>query len=251
MNNLEQQVEVKNPNQLDLFAGILLTQEQQEMINDYVDRCNKNAEYYKQNNQRLEQMLLDAGFIKGKDFVNDFETKVTTREVTLGYTWRNNTFETEVTYTETKGSVRLKGVYFNSKELLEREFNVDFDKDKVQCTAVQDQYRYIKPTTLLEKLHNYNAKEEYTYNEYVKKNALTNSIIKKYTELYPNATIEVKNEWSKYSGSFQILEVKFQSGSYVQFTIDAYNKAERLYKKYDVQFEQMSVEEVLNKFNNQ
>ena len=251
MNNLEQQVEVKNPNQLDLFAGILLTQEQQEMINDYVDRCNKNAEYHKQINQRLEQMLLDAGFIKGKDFVNDFETKVTTREVTLGYTWRNNTFETEVTYTETKGSVRLKGVYFNSKELLEREFNVDFDKDKVQCTAVQDQYRYIKPTTLLEKLRNYNEKEEYTYNEYVKKNALTNSIIKKYTELYPNATVEVKNEWSKYSGSFQILEVKFQSGSYVQFTIDAYKQEERLYKKYDVQFEQMSVEEVLNKFNNQ
>lgn len=252
MNNLEQQVaEVKNPNQLDLFAGVLLTQEQQEMVDNHIDRCNKNAEYHKQINQRLEQMLLDAGFIKGKDFVNDFETKVTTREVTLGSTWKNNTFETEVTCTETKGNIRLKAVYFTSKELQEREFSIELDKDKVQCTAIQDQYRYIKPTTLLEKLRNYNETQEYTYNEYVKKNALTNSIIKKYTELYPNATVEAKNEWSKYSGSFQILEVKFPSGSYIQFTVDNYKQEERLYKKYDAQFEQMSLEEVLNKFNNQ
>ena len=237
--------------QLDLFAGVLLTQEQEQMVANHIDRCNKNAVYFEQNNQRLEQMLLGAGFIKGTDFVNDFETKVTTRDVTLGSTWNNTQFETTVTYTETKGSIRLKGVYFNCKELQEREFSIDLDKDKVQCTAVQDQYRYIKPTTLLEKLRNYNATQENTYNEYVKRNSLKDSIVEKYTKLYPNATVEVKNEWSKYSGTFGIIEVKFQSGSYVQFTLDTYNQTERLYKKYDAQFEKMDVNEVLNKFNNQ
>ena len=237
--------------QLDLFAGVLLTQEQEQMVANHIDRCNKNAVYFEQNNQRLEQMLLGAGFIKGTDFVNDFETKVTTRDVTLGSTWNNTQFETTVTYTETKGSIRLKGVYFNCKELQEREFSIDLDKDKVQCTAVQDQYRYIKPTTLLEKLRNYNVTQENTYNEYVKRNSLKDSIVEKYTKLYPNATVEVKNEWSKYSGTFGIIEVKFQSGSYIQFTLDTHNQVERFYKKYDAQFEQMSVEEVLNKFNNQ
>ena len=237
--------------QLDLFAGVLLTQEQEQMVANHIDRCNKNAVYFEQNNQRLEQMLLGAGFIKGTDFVNDFETKVTTRDVTLGSTWNNTQFETTVTYTETKGSIRLKGVYFNCKELQEREFSIDLDKDKVQCTAVQDQYRYIKPTTLLEKLRNYNATQENTYNEYVKRNSLKDSIVEKYTKLYPNATVEVKNEWSKYSGTFGIIEVKFQSGSYIQFTLDTHNQVERLYKKYDAQFEKMDVNEVLNKFNNQ
>jgi hypothetical protein len=237
--------------QLDLFAGVLLTQEQQEMVDNHIDRCNKNAECHKQIYQRLEQMLLDAGFIKDKDFVNDFETKVTTREVTLGYTWKNNAFETEVTFTETKGGVRLKGVYFTSKELQEREFSIELDHDKVQCTAIQDQYRYIKPTTLLEKLRNYNETQEYSYNEYVKRNSLKDSIVEKYTKLYPNATVEVKNEYSKYSGSFEVIEVKFKSGSYVQFTMDTHNQTERLYKKYDAQFEKMDVNEVLNKFNNQ
>ena len=237
--------------QLDLFAGVLLTQEQEQMVANHIDRCNKNAVYFEQNNQRLEQMLLGAGFIKGTDFVNDFETKVTTRDVTLGSTWNNTQFETTVTYTETKGSIRLKGVYFNCKELQEREFSIDLDKDKVQCTAVQDQYRYIKPTTLLEKLRNYNVTQENTYNEYVKRNSLKDSIVEKYTKLYPNATVEVKNEWSKYSGTFGIIEVKFQSGSYIQFTLDTHNQVERLYKKYDAQFEKMDVNEVLNKFNNQ
>jgi len=237
--------------QLDLFAGVLLTQEQEQMVANHIDRCNKNAVYFEQNNQRLEQMLLGAGFIKGTDFVNDFETKVTTRDITLGSSYNNNQFETTITYTETKGSIRLKGVYFNCKELQEREFSIDLDKDKVQCTAVQDQYRYIKPTTLLEKLRKYNSTQEYSYNEYVKRNSLKDSIVEKYTKLYPNATVEVKNEWSKYSGTFGIIEVKFQSGSYVQFTIDTHNQVERFYKKYDAQFEQMDVNEVLNKFNNQ
>lgn len=237
--------------QLDLFAGVLLTEEQQKMVDNHIDRCNKNAEYLKQNHQRLEQMLLDAGFIKDVDFVNDFETQTKTRDVILGYSYNNTQFETEVTHVETKGSIRLKGVYFNTKELQEREFSIELDKDKVQCTSIQDQYRYIKPTTLLEKLHKYNETQKYSYNEYVKRNSLRDSIVEKYTELYPNATVEVKNEWSKYSGTFGIIEVKFQSGSYVQFTMDTHNQVERFYKKYDAQFEQMSVEEVLNKFNNQ
>ena len=237
--------------QLDLFAGVLLTQEQQEMVDKHIDRCNKNAEYLKQNNQHLEQMLLGAGFIKDVDFVNDFETQTKTRDVILGYSYNNTQFETEVTHVETKGSIRLKAVYFNTKELQEREFSIDLDKDKVQCTAIQDQYRYIKPTTLLEKLRTYDERQRYSYNEYVKRNSLKDSIVEKYTKLYPNATVEVKNEWSKYSGTFGIIEVKFQSGSYVQFTLDTHNQIERFYKKYDAQFEQMSVEEVLNKFNNQ
>jgi hypothetical protein len=34
--------------QLDLFAGILLTQEQQEMVDKHIDTCNKNAVYFEQ-----------------------------------------------------------------------------------------------------------------------------------------------------------------------------------------------------------
>jgi hypothetical protein len=89
------------------------------------------------------------------------------------------------------------------------------------------------------------------YENYVKKNALKGKVIKKYKTLYPNATVGVTQEWSKYSGTFDVLEVKFESGSYVQFQLNTYQNKEVFYKKYDAQLEEMSVEEVLNKFNNQ
>jgi len=76
-------------------------------------------------------------------------------------------------------------------------------------------------------------------------------IINKYKALYPNATVEMKQEWSKYSGSFDVLEIKFKSGSYIQFQLNTYQNKEVFYKKYDAELENMSVEELLNKFSNQ
>jgi hypothetical protein len=237
--------------QLDLFAGILLTDEQEQMIAEHKERCAKNALYYTNNVERIEKLLLDNGFIKDVNFVNDFKVKTETREITLGNTWKNNCFETEITHEVTEGSIRLKGFSFYAGKLEEKEFGIDVDKDKIQCTTVQDQYRYIKPATLLQKLTQHNNRQVEMYENFVKKNALKLEVIKKYQKLYPNATVGVIQEWSKYSGTFDVLEVKFESGSYVQFQINTYQNKEVFYKKYDAELEKMSVEDVLNKFNNQ
>jgi hypothetical protein len=237
--------------QLDLFAGILLTDEQEQMIIEYKERCAKNALYYKNQNERLEQLLLEAGFIKDVNFVNTFKVKTDTRNVSLGSDYRNNRFETEVTHDVIEGSLRLKGFSFYAGNLDQKEFHIELEKDKVQCSTIQDQYRFIKPATLLEKLTIHNSRQVEMYENYVRKNALKFEVTKKYQKLYPNATVEVKQEYSKYSGTFDVLEVKFESGSYVQFQLNTYQNKELFYKKYDAQFEAMSVEEVLNKFNNQ
>jgi hypothetical protein len=49
----------------------------------------------------------------------------------------------------------------------------------------------------------------------------------------------------------EVLEVKFKSGSYIQFQLNTYQNKEVFYKKYDAELENMSVEELLNKFSNQ
>ena len=237
--------------QLDLFAGILLTDEQEQMIIEYKERCAKNALYYKNQNECLEQLLLGAGFIKDVNFVNNFQIKTETREVTLGSDYRNNRFETEITYETYEGDLRLKGFSFYNGNLDQKEFSIGLDKDKVQCSAIQDQYRYIKPSTMLDKLVQHNTKQVANYEFYVQKNALKLEIINKYKALYPNATVEMKQEWSKYSGSFDVLEIKFKSGSYIQFQLNTYQNKEVFYKKYDAELENMSVEELLNKFSNQ
>jgi HD superfamily phosphohydrolase len=237
--------------QLDLFAGVLFTEEQEKMIAEYKERCAKNALYYKNQNERLEQLLLDNGFVKDVNFVNTFKIKNETRNVSLGSDYRNNRFEVEVTHEVIEGDLRLKGFSFYNGNLEQKEFSIGLEKDKVQCSAIQDQYRYIKPATMLEKLTQHNARQVENYEFYVKKNALKLEIINKYKALYPDATVEMKQDWSKYSGSFDVLEVKFKSGSYIQFQLNTYQNQEVFYKKYDAELENMSVEELLNKFANQ
>ncbi len=60
-----------------------------------------------------------------------------------------------------------------------------------------------------------------------------------------------KKEWTKYSGDFEIIEVKFDSGSYVQFRLDTYKNIEYIYKKFDAEVDKMKADELLERFSKQ
>ena len=239
----------KDPNQLDLFAGIVLTVEQQSQVDRNVDNINQSTNWQRNKVQQLEQLLVEAGFKKGIDFENTFKSSLETRNIKIGY--GSGQFETEVTAEFYSGDVVLKGLRFVNNELKKSVFNLEINRDKVQCSAVQDQYRFIKPKTLFEKLKLFNEKAKQQFKEYQKENSLKQSVIDKYTKLYPNATITIKSDWTKYSGSFEVIEVKFESGSYIQFKLDTYNSKEYLYKKHDAEFNNLNSEELLNRFSKQ
>ena len=61
----------------------------------------------------------------------------------------------------------------------------------------------------------------------------------------------MKNDWTKYSGTFEVIEIKFASGSSIQFRLDTYKNVEYLYKKYDAEIGTLSIEELLEKFSKQ
>jgi hypothetical protein len=215
---------------LDLFAGIVLTVEQQSQVDRNVDNINQSTNWQRNKVQQLEQLLVEAGFKKGIDFENTFKSSLETRNIKIGY--GSGQFETEVTAEFYSGDVVLKGLRFVNNELKKSVFNLEINRDKVQCSAVQDQYHFIKPKTLFEKLKLFNEKAKQQFKEYQKENSLKQSVIDKYTKLYPNATITIKSDWTKYSGSFEVIEVKFESGSYIQFKLDTYNNKEYMYKKH-------------------
>jgi hypothetical protein len=243
--------EIKDPNQLDLFAGILLTPEQDKMVEEFIKNQNHSAFLAKKRIQQNERLLVDNGFIYGMDFINTYKIETVTRKVTLGQRYYNTQFEVELTYEMGSGGISLKGKRFYNNKLEDSTFSIEFDGGKVQSPTIQDQYRYIKPKTLLEKLKIYSKRAETLFEEYKKKINLKQNIIEKYTELYPNATIIVKDEWTKYSGSFEIIEVKFVSGSYVQFRLDTYRNTEYMYKKYDAEVDKMKADELLERFSKQ
>jgi len=239
----------KDPNQLDLFAGIVLTVEQQSQVDRYIDNVNKSTNWQRNKVQQLEQLLVEAGFKKGIDFENTFKSSLETSTVGIG--WGNNQFETEVTAEFHSGDVVLKGLRFVNNELIKATFNIDVDKDKVQCYTVQGQSRYIKPKTLLEKLNQHNECQKDFLKDFQNKTNLKQIVVEKYTKLYPNAVVTVKSDWTKYSGSFEVIEVKFESGSYVQFRLDTYNNKEYMFRNHDAEFVKLNSEELLNRFSKQ
>jgi hypothetical protein len=246
---------MKEEIQLSLFDGILFTPEQEQKIAEFIKSRENVAANIESVNKQREQLLINNGFVKGIDFENTLKVKTITREMQLGYTYNQTDFKAEITFKDITGGISLKVKKFNTysapNELVDYTFSIDFERDKINCSGVQDSYRYIKPTTLLEKLITFNKRQKQLFEEYKKRNSLKQNIVDKYTKLYPNATITVRNEYGKYSGSFDVVEVKFKSGSFVQFRLDTYNNKEYLHKKHDAEFEKMDSEELLEKFSKQ
>ena len=249
MENLEEQI--KDPNQLDMFAGILLTSEQEQMVTEHIERAKETVGYKVKLIERTEKLLIESGFIKDVDFINDFKIETITNELQLGSSYRGTSFITEATYLTNTGSVRLKGVRFYNGILNESTFSIDVHDGKINCYGIQGNSRFVKPETLLEKIKYHDEKERHAFQEFQKKTNLKQIVVDKYTKLYPKATVTVKDGWTKYSGNFDIIEIKFESNSYVQFRIDGFKNEEYLYKKHDATFEKMNFNEVLEIFSKQ
>ena len=246
--------EIKDPNQLDLFEGILLSPDQEKQAVEFVERRKIQVEDRKKVMEQVESQLLAAGFIKGIHFVNDFKIETVTKEVELGYRYNKTQFKVELTYSNDTGDISLKGTkltFDNKYQIEERLFSLSVSKDKFNCYSIQENNRFIKAETLLQKLIENDEIVVLKFREAQKKTDLKQAVIEKYTKLYPNATITVKNEYSRYNGSFEVIEVKFESSSYVQFTLDTYNNKEKLYKKYDAEFDKMDSDELLERFSKQ
>ena len=60
--------------QLDLFEGVILTQEQEQMIKDFIANKEKNATRAFEENRLVQSMLVNAGFVQGEDFKNTFKS---------------------------------------------------------------------------------------------------------------------------------------------------------------------------------
>ena len=245
--------EFKDPNQLDMFAGVLLTADQQNQVDNYIINQETNITYQENENRRIENLLVEAGFIKGVHFKNDFKSFTETREVTLGYSYNQTRFDVEVTAKFYTGGISLLGKRFDltTKELKDGVFSFDVERDKFQSYTIQEQARYVKPKTFLTKLLEHNEKEKQRFEQYNKQTALLNATLNKYKTLYPSATVTSGRDYAKYLGSFDTVKVEFESGSWIEFRIDVYGDRDVLFKKKDVEYDNLSSEELLERFSKQ
>lgn len=243
---------MSNSVQLEMFKGEVLTKEQQKQVESFIDNQVQNAELTQKEASRIMLLLDEAGFVYGKNYVNTTQVKEVTKEVTLGYNYNNTNFNVELTYLETTGCVAIKYNTVRDGKIEKNRSRVYVDKNnKLECTSITPQYRYYKPSTLLEKLNLHNAKAASKLERDNKEKIALDYTVKKYQKLYPEAEVKESYGYEKFSGRYSTVEVEFKSGSSVTFKMgyDYELDSERVVSSYDAQSE--NINEKLERFNNQ
>jgi len=241
--------------QLDLFEGLVLTTEQQEKIDSFINSQAKNAVVSQENINRTMLLLDEAGFVQGVDYNSNFEIYEVTKEREFGYSYNNTNFEHEVTYMNAVGSVYLIVDTIKEGKIVKYNASVDREGNKLMCTNITSQYRYYKPSTLLTKLKESRKAKINELSRQNKEQVCLDYTVAKYQKLYPEATVKSGTDY--YRGyrrgyeSFPIVVIEFKSGSSVTFKLGyGYElDQERLHNRYDAQKE--TVEQTLERFNNQ
>ena len=244
MSNLE--------NQLDLFHGVVLTQDQEKEVKNWVKRQATNAAENQENVNRIMLMLDEAGFVQGKDYDSNFEVHEVTCDREFGYSYNNTNYEYEVTYLNSCGNVYLKTNTVYEGKMKNYNSTVSREGDKLMCTTVTSQYRYYKPSSLLVKFNEHNERKINELARTNKESIAIKNVIAKFRKQYPEATVYASTDYYRRSyQSFPIVKVKFASGSEVSFTLGYGDDLEnvRFHKKYDAVSE--STEALMKRFNNQ
>lgn len=245
--------------QLDLFEGIILSQEQQEMIADFKQKQAKAVKDKMLSNERIEGALIEAGFLKDVDFKNTFETKVVTDDVQLGYSFKGNQFEAkDVTYNTIKGGVCFLSKRYDKEEdkVVDTKINYysfDGNKNKIECESVVGSYRAVKLTTFLTKLKEQreDAKSQME-SVRIRKSAFEIAKADLQAE-YPNVNIFEFTDFDRYSNRYfetKRLKAQFENGSFITFNVSV-NGEYRINKKYDAVMATADVETAMNTFINQ
>jgi len=244
MSNLE--------NQLDLFHGVVLTQDQEKEVKNWVKRQATNAAENQENVNRIMLMLDEAGFVQGKDYDSNFEVHEVTCDREFGYSYNNTNYEYEVTYLNSCGNVYLKTNTVYEGKMKNYNSTVSREGDKLMCTTVTSQYRYYKPSSLLVKFNEYNSLQNSKLNRMNAEDIAIKNVIAKFQKQYPKAEVTRGSDYYRRSyQDFPIVKVKFESGSEVSFTLGYSDDLEnvRFHKKYDAVSE--STEALMERFNNQ
>ena len=246
--------------QLDLFEGQILTTEQENEIQEWIESQEKNAMERADYIKNLETTLKEAGFQKVQ-YVNDF-TLVTKTNQERSFGYGDNRFTTEVSYVTYEGGIALKYNYFNSNEgklasstanvHLEKEWSRGAYRTKLQCGSITPQYRAYLPTSLLDKLNDKNTKANSQLKRYEREEKMFKYTKAKYEKLYPEADVLKTSSYSSYRSWEPIVKVLFKSGSYNEIYLGKEKDKEYVKTRYNaIKKKKKTTKQWMDIFNNQ
>ena len=241
--------------QLEMF----LTVEQERAIQEYLNNHDFQFRNHKSNVEVKHQVLVENGFIEGVHFENTFtfEENVT-KTVSLGGRWYNvEEFETEVTITKYEGDIFLLHDIVDGEDGTNKiiKKGVPFyttSSGKIECYSITSSFRPLKPATMLRKIAELN---ESTKERLVivnrKDNHFDNSIEQLKLEFPNSVSVERSSEWVrtynlKNSYTVDVVTVKFEDGSYIQYDVNSFSGEIKIRKVYDVVIESQTLQDKVN-----
>ena len=240
--------------QLELFEVLSAEQEQQK--SDALNRIIKLHKRRMELTQRKKNILLENGFVEGTHFVVEESIKTEDVQYEIGYgyndTRKNFTDKIDVYY----GDCYLILKEFDIKTNTIKNRNITFDgTSKLNCWKLQNfSSRFIKPTTMLNKLIEANQQADYARLAYNKNNSILEHTINKYKTLYPNAHVVQGTGYRSTPSSYyewKTVIVTFKSGSSITLRLGNEKDKEYISESKDAVVNEMSLTEMMNHFNNQ
>ena len=245
--------------QLDLFEGAILNAKQQTQLETFIDNQVVRSQNAKIKNEETEIALIDAGFVKGVDFNNNFEIYDVVEDVELGYSFDNSNFlVNDVSYTGKRGGISFLSKRYSREDdkIVDIEINwFDFANGKFECESLIGSYRRVKPATLLTKLNDKRDRAEYDMEATRMRNKGFAIALKDLSKKFPTAKFSIFTDYDRSSYgrniySTQRVKGQFDNGSYV--TLDVHSNGKyKIVKKYDAEMVAMVSDQVMEFFTNQ
>ena len=201
--------------QLELFKGEVLTNEQQEMVSKEKLRLAANCKRRENECATISNMLVEAGFIEGVEFVNNFKSEMVEKELTLGYGFDGSEFKSTQLVPTFSGSVTLLAKRFNSEKTSIEDINASISLQqggKLECYQVVDSFRAVTPHTLRKKLKLSIEGVNQTFEIETARKKAMDTIIEDIKSKYVDAKIEI----NRYTNE---ITTTFKSGSSVTFKV--------------------------------
>ena len=254
---MKTETQTQDKNQLALFE--LLTAEQEVKKADIISKRAIQAKKAFDKDTRIVNLLLENGFIEGTHFKSNSRIEKSVIRFNVGDYKNEKLIDIEVEGAEGHVSILYDRLNYNND--IEKNSSLVWmnPEGRLECSAVTGTNRAYKPKSLFEKLILKNQKAVKDFEEANKDLIIKKYTIKKYKSLYPDAEITLSRDYTTYDNGynrnkyvhFDVLTIKFKSGSYVSLRLGLDIDKEYIYKKYNVIEAKASITDLLNNYNNQ
>jgi hypothetical protein len=240
--------EIQDPNQLTLgIENQVLTVDQIARVEAFKERLTKSNESLKASLLRKHALLLENGFVEGKDFFFYMEEENENADVNANG-WNDAELLVTVDVQRAKGKcVLLYDRYeVTSDTIVKANAGFEIESNKVECYPLMGNARKITFRKLKEKLADKNSAAEWEMISTRNSKSVLSYTIEKYQKLAPNAEVTATREYKSYGRgySFDAVNVKFENGNLLVIQPGNKNDEESVHRFIDVTTTSKSAEEL-------